>query len=121
MSFGLNLELEKRRDIFPSKKLAKLLDYLNVMEIYFFMFLTVTTPHLHFVEKKSFFETRQNCPEITSTFAKLSSINCPSQISESDFQALEQFVVSLYNSIVLSTHAKLMLLEELCLLKEEEP
>ena len=45
------------------------------------------------MKKSRFFETSQNYLKITRTFTKPSSINCPSQISESDFQALEQFVV----------------------------
>ena len=39
------------------------------------------------------------CSEITPTFAEVYSINCPLQIIEFDFYALEQFVVSLCISI----------------------
>ena len=80
VNFGLNLKLEKQWNLFPSAKLAKLLDHLHVIGIHLFTRLAVAIPHLHFVEKgkKSFFQTWQNCAEVTPTFAKLSSIDCPS-------------------------------------------
>ena len=73
-----------------------------MMDICFFMLLTVaiTTSSFCGKGKKLFYKTWQNCPEITTTFAKLSSITCPLQVSESDFQTLEQFVVSLYSSTI---------------------
>ena len=51
MNFGLNLELEKRGNLFSSTKSAKLLDLLYVMDSYFFVPLVAVIPHIHLVEK----------------------------------------------------------------------
>ena len=48
----------------------------------------------------SVYDTWKNFPEITPVFAKLSSINNPTQISEAVVQDSEQFVVSLYSRTV---------------------
>ena len=196
MNFELILEPEKRWNLFPSTKSAKLSHHLLVIDNYFFIFFVVAKTNLHLVEKvKSFFFNLKKFPEITSTFAKLfsravvetDSFETKTEIETAkffrdqdrnrswsqfwlrdrqssrprprlvrmsrdqdrdhkklvlrsvlvyspaifhkqlsfanilvDFQALEQFVVSLY-FYILSTHAKSMLLEEFCLLKEKEP
>ena len=51
MNFGLNLELEKRGNLFSATKSAKLLDHLYVIDNYFFMPLAAAIPHIHLVEK----------------------------------------------------------------------
>ena len=51
MNFGLNLELEKRGNLFSSTKLTKVLDHLYVMDNYFLMPLVVAILHIHLVEK----------------------------------------------------------------------
>ena len=51
MNFGLNLELEKRENLFSSTKSSQLLDHMYVMDYYFFMPLATAIPNIHLVEK----------------------------------------------------------------------
>ena len=71
-------------------------------QLFFHVFSNCNTPSSSCgKDKKLFFESWKKFSELTSTFAKLSSSNSsPSQISESDFQELEQFVVCLCSSTV---------------------
>ena len=41
---------QKKTNLFPSSKSAKLLDHLYVMDNYFFMLLAIVIPHLRLVE-----------------------------------------------------------------------
>ena len=51
VNFGLNFELEKRYDLFPSTQSAELSNRLYVMDIYSFMPLAVAITHHHLVKK----------------------------------------------------------------------
>ena len=52
VNFELNLELERRWNLFSSTKSAKLSDHKYVMDDSFLMLLAIAVLHLHLVEKE---------------------------------------------------------------------